>query len=71
MCISALDAYRALNMGGIYMSKVLFINEIGVARHIHHFAVLESVLLITDRVRGSDLLIFQRPSGIRGDPGRQ
>jgi hypothetical protein len=50
------------------MSKVLFISEIGVARH---FAGLESVLLITDRVRGSDLLIFQRPSEIRGEPGRQ
>jgi hypothetical protein len=58
-------------MGGILMSKLLVINEIGALRLRHRFASLESDLLITDPRRGSDLLIFVRPSGICMESDRQ
>jgi hypothetical protein len=71
VCVSALDARGALNMGGIYIFKGLFINEIGAAGNRHHFAGLEGTLLATDRVRGSDLFLFQRRMGIRVELGCQ
>jgi hypothetical protein len=58
-----------LNIGRIY--KDVIYSEIGALRHRHRFAGLQSALPISDRVGGSDLLIFRRPSGIRVEPGRQ